>query len=161
MYKKILVGIDGSDISTSALREAIKLARELSARLLLVHVIDMFPFTAAVSGLVGDAQLEEILFTTGRAIIGEARNEAQKAGLAVETTLPQNLTEPIGMIVVEEATHWGADLIVMGTHGRRGIQHFMLGSVAERVTRAATCPVLLVPSQRARLPEAGGGVAGA
>lgn len=155
MYKKILVGIDGSDISTSALREAIKLARELSARLLLVHVIDMFPFTAAVSGLVGDAQLEEILFTTGRAIIGEARNEAQKAGLAVETALPQNLTEPIGMIVVEEATHWGADLIVMGTHGRRGIQHFMLGSVAERVTRAATCPVLLVPSrQQARLPEA-------
>ncbi len=161
MYKKILVGIDGSRISTGALQEAIKLAKELSARLLLVHVVDVFPFTAAISGVVGDAQLEEILFTTGRAIMSEARNEAQKAGLAVETALPQNLTQPIGAVVVGEATQWGADLIVVGTHGRRGIQHLVLGSVAERVARAATCPVLLVPSQRARLPEAGGGVAGA
>jgi nucleotide-binding universal stress UspA family protein len=148
VYKKILVGVDGSNTSTLALQEAIKVAKEQAGRLRLVHVIDMFPFATADTGVIGDAQLEEVLFKAGQTIIDGARDEAHKAGLQVETALPQNLTQPIGMVIEEEAKQWGADLIVVGTHGRRGIQHFVLGSVAERVARAATRPVLLVPSRR-------------
>ncbi len=148
MYKNIVVGIDGSHTSTLALQEAIKMAKEQSARLRLVHVVDMFPFTTADTGLVDDALLEEILFKAGQTIVNEARGEAEKAGLKVETALPQNLNQHIGMVIVEEATRWGADLVVVGTHGRRGLQHMMLGSVAEAVARAATHPVLLVPSRR-------------
>lgn len=148
MYKNILVGIDGSNTSALALQEAIKIAKEQSGRLRLVHVIDVFPFTTPDTGLIEDTQLEEALFKAGQDIIEEARGEVQKAGIEVETALPQNLNHEIGMVIVEEAKRWGADLIVVGTHGRRGIQHLVLGSVAERVARAATCPLLLVPSRR-------------
>ena len=148
MYKNILVGIDGSNTSALALQEAIKIAKEQSGRLRLVHVIDVFPFTTPDTGLIEDTQLEEALFKAGQDIIEEARGEVQKAGIEVETALPQNLNNEIGMVIVEEAKRWGADLIVVGTHGRRGIQHLVLGSVAERVARAATCPLLLVPSRR-------------
>ncbi|WP_297375941.1 universal stress protein [Acidiferrobacter sp.] len=148
MYKNILVGIDGSNTSALALQEAIKIAKEQSGRLRLVHVIDVFPFTTPDTGLIEDTQLEEALFKAGQAIVEEARDEVQKAGIGVETALPQNLNHEIGVVIVEEAKRWGADLIVVGTHGRRGIQHLVLGSVAERVARAATCPLLLVPSRR-------------
>ena len=148
MYKNILVGIDGSNTSALALQEAIKIAKEQCGRLRLVHVIDVFPFTTPDTGLIEDTQLEEALFKAGQDIIEAARDEVQKAGVGVETALPQNLNHEIGMVIVEEAKRWGADLIVVGTHGRRGIQHLVLGSVAERVARAATCPLLLVPSRR-------------
>lgn len=148
VYKNILVGIDGSNTSALALQEAIKIAKEQSGRLRLVHVIDVFPFTTPDTGLIEDTQLEEALFKAGQDIIEAARDEVQKAGVGVETALPQNLNHEIGMVIVEEAKRWGADLIVVGTHGRRGIQHLVLGSVAERVARAATCPLLLVPSRR-------------
>lgn len=148
VYKNILVGIDGSNTSALALQEAIKIAKEQSGRLRLVHVIDVFPFTTPDTGLIEDTQLEEALFKAGQDIIEAARDEVQKAGVGVETALPQNLNHEIGVVIVEEAKRWGADLIVVGTHGRRGIQHLVLGSVAERVARAATCPLLLVPSRR-------------
>jgi nucleotide-binding universal stress UspA family protein len=148
VYKNILVGIDGSNTSALALQEAIKIAKEQSGRLRLVHVIDVFPFTTPDTGLIEDTQLEEALFKAGQDIIEAARDEVQKAGVGVETALPQNLNHEIGMVIVEEAKRWGADLIVVGTHGRRGIQHLVLGSVAERVARAATRPLLLVPSRR-------------
>lgn len=148
MYKKILVGIDGSNTSNLALQQAITMAKEQSARLRLVHVIDMLPFTTADTGLIDDAQLGEVLFKAGQTIMDEARDKAQKAGVEVETALPENRTERISAVVAEEAKRWGADLIVVGTHGRRGIQHLVLGSVAEGVARAAVSPILLVPSRR-------------
>ena len=147
MYKKILVAIDGSHTSSLALQEAIKLAQEQSARLRLVHVIDKFPFITADAGMMDNAQLEEILFKAGQDVIDEARAKVTAAGLEVETALPENLTQRIATVIVEEAKGWSADLIVVGTHGRRGIQHLVLGSVAEGVTRAATMPILLIPSR--------------
>ncbi|WP_298135502.1 universal stress protein [Acidiferrobacter sp.] len=146
MYKNILVAIDGSNTSNLALQEAIKIAKEQAARLRLVHVIDVFPFTTVETGLISDAQLGEVLFKAGQAIIDEARDEAKKAGLEVETALPENLSHKISMVIMDEAKRWGADLVVVGTHGRRGLEHLVLGSVAEGVARAAVLPVLLVPS---------------
>ena len=97
--------------------------------------------------MMDNAQLEEILFKTGQDIIDEARAKVIAAGLEVETALPENLTQRIADVIVEEAKGWSADLVVVGTHGRRGIQHLVLGSVAEGVTRAATMPILLIPSR--------------
>ncbi len=147
MYKKILVAIDGSHTSSLALQEAIKLAQEQSARLRLVHVIDEFPFITADTGVIDDTQLGEVLFKAGQNIIDEAVAKVKAAGLEVETALPENLTQRIATVIVEEAKRWSADLVVVGTHGRRGIQHLVLGSVAEGVARAATMPILLIPSR--------------
>ncbi|MHB1528931.1 MAG: universal stress protein [Acidiferrobacteraceae bacterium] len=148
MYKHILVAIDGSDTSALALQEAIKLAKEQQARLRLVHVIDEFPFMTPDTGWVDDVRLGEVLFKAGQTILDEAREMAQKAGLEVETALPQNLSQRIATVIVDEAKRWTADLIVVGTHGRHGIEHWVLGSVAEGVARAARIPVLLIPSPR-------------
>jgi len=148
VYKKILVAIDGSNTSTLALKEAINLAKEQSARLRLVHVIDEFPYISPDNGWVNDADLGEVLQKAGRSIVDEGRDMAQKAGLEVETALPENLSQRVATVIEEEAKRWAADLIVVGTHGRRGIEHLVLGSVAEGVARAATVPVLLVPSRR-------------
>lgn len=146
MYKNILVAIDGSETSARALHAAITLAKEQSARVRLVHVIDEFPFTTPDTGWVDDVRLGEILFKAGQAILDEARAQVQKAGLEVETALPQNLSQRIATVIVDEAKRWPADLIVAGTHGRHGIEHLVLGSVAEGVARAASMPVLLIPS---------------
>ncbi|MHB1514336.1 MAG: universal stress protein [Acidiferrobacteraceae bacterium] len=146
MYKNILVAIDGSETSARALQAAIKLAKEQSARVRLVHVIDEFPFATPDTGWVDDVRLGEVLFKAGQAIIDEAREQVQKAGLEVETALPQNLSQRIATVIVDEAKRWPADLIVAGTHGRHGIEHLVLGSVAEGVARAASMPVLLIPS---------------
>ncbi|MHB8414972.1 MAG: universal stress protein [Acidiferrobacteraceae bacterium] len=148
MYKHILVAIDGSDTSALALQEAIKLAKEQQARLRLVHVIDEFPFATPDTGWVDDVRLGEVLLKAGQTILDEAREMAQKAGLEVETALPQNLSQRIATVIVDEAKRWTADLIVVGTHGRHGIEHWVLGSVAEGVARAARMPVLLIPSPR-------------
>ncbi|MHB8253412.1 MAG: universal stress protein [Acidiferrobacter sp.] len=147
MYKNILVAIDGSHTSSLALEEAIKLAKEQSARLRLVHVIDELPYATADNGWVDDAQLAEILFKAGQSIVDEAQALVKKAGLEVDTVLPRNLSQRVANVIVEEAKRWPADLVVLGTHGRHGIEHVVLGSVAEGVTRAANRPVLLIPSR--------------
>ena len=145
MYKNILVAIDGSNSAALALQEAIKLAKEQHARLRLVHVIDETPFASPDVGWMGDAELEALLFKAGQSIVDQAQDQARQAGLEVDTALPQNLGRRIASIIVEQAERWTADLIVVGTHRRHGIEHLVLGSVAEGVARAANMPVLLIP----------------
>lgn len=125
MYRRILVPVDGSASADRALEHAIALAKAHAATLKIVFVDGV----------------EEI----SRQIIEVAAAEARNAGLQPESGLLVKLpTEEIGGVILQEAGNWTADLIVIGTHGRRGLAHALLGSVAERVIRAATVPVLVV-----------------
>ena len=145
MYKHILVAVDGSETSNLALREAIRLAKHHQATLRLVHVVDETPaVVAADAPYLLDYQKasreagQEVLSTCG-AIVGEGGMQADTK-LHIIETLNQHTYDAIE----EEAEQWPADLIVVGTHGRRGIRHFILGSVAEGLIRIATRPVLLI-----------------
>jgi nucleotide-binding universal stress UspA family protein len=152
MYERILVAVDGSDTSQRGLAEAVRLAKLTGARLLLVHAIDDVSFSAAmgaygmdVSGAVAGDWLSG-LREGGRAILREAEATARASSVPAETVLGEGFAGPVWEQIGKEAEKWKAELIVLGTHGRRGVGRALLGSTAEMVTRHATAPVLLVRS---------------
>lgn len=148
MYRRILVAFDGSHGSHMALGHALALAREQHASVRVVHAIESLHYLVSLSGgYPFDAGgLIESLRQEGTWVLNAAKDKAQSAGVAVETALLEgtNPTERIAHLLLREARRWDADLVVLGTHGRRGLDRLMLGSVAEALVRAATVPVLLV-----------------
>ena len=145
MYKRILVGVDGSDNASVALREAIKLSKELDATLRIIHVVDLVT-VKWVSEFADLSALQESLRHSGARILDTAEAVAREAGIASETKLVQvtQVNQRIGEMIADEAKTWPADLIVIGAHGHRGLHHALLGDVADGVTRTATKPVLLL-----------------
>jgi nucleotide-binding universal stress UspA family protein len=146
MYQRILVPVDGSETSRAALQEAIKLAKQLGARLKLVHVIENARVFDA-EGMVDQSTLLDIATRSGEQVLSRAREVAQKEGIEAETTLLEAGGDRNENVIVAEAKQWLAELIVIGTHGRSGISRLLFGSVAEGVVRGATMPVLLIRDQ--------------
>jgi nucleotide-binding universal stress UspA family protein len=145
MYKRILVPVDGSPTSARGLKEAIGLARLTGARLRLVHVVDEISFVTgmeAATMLTGETM--QWLREGGELVLKKARTRVEKAGLRVDSVLCDSLAGRVCDHVVEQAAAWRADLIVLGTHGRRGVGRVLLGSDAEMIVRLAAVPVLLV-----------------
>lgn len=147
MYAKILVAVDESDTSRHALVQAIELARKLSATLRMVHVLDMGWLPIGPEVAIDTAALSEARRGVGETIIAAARDAARQAGFEAEAGLVETGTpiQQVAEAIAREASRWGAELVVLGTHGRRGFQHLMLGSVAEQVVRRSDAPVLLIP----------------
>ncbi|HUL63514.1 MAG TPA: universal stress protein [Burkholderiaceae bacterium] len=144
MYEKILVPLDGSPTSELGLAEAIKLARLTGARLALLHVVDTAAVAIVPEAAAGAASVFDVMRASGEQILAKARLDTERAGVAVETALLETVAGRVSDLVVEEASKRRADLIVMGTHGRRGVGRMLLGSDAELVVRNARVPVLLV-----------------
>ena len=153
MYKRILVAIDGSVTSDRALREAIGLAKDQNAMLRLVHVVDATPpaymmteTASAVTLHFPLAEYQKALQEAGEKLVTTRATTARDAGVNVDTKLITlgMLGERIYEAIEEQSKQWPADLIVVGTEGRRGVQRLMIGSVAEGVVRISTKPVLLV-----------------
>lgn len=148
-YKRILVAVDGSEASTLAMQEAIKLAKDQQAILRIIYVADEFV-------IVGDGvpfdftQYENAVRGYGLSILNKMESLAQEAGISVESGIIENTEHSVRIPekIVQEATNWQADLLVIGTHGRHGFSHLVLGSVAEGVIRMASIPVLLVRGKK-------------
>lgn len=152
MYKNILLAIDGSDVSNAAVEEVIKLTKDQDVRVRIIYVVDEnnvyyggpgFDFSLLISALKDE----------GRTLLDNvAKAMESRANIKVETSLLElkSLQGRIAEIIVNEAKEWPADLLVLGTHGRRGLNRLFLGSVAENIIRIATVPVLLV---RGPVPE--------
>ena len=147
MYKRILVSVDGSEASARGLREAIRLTKDQGATLRLVHVVDELVISGGLGGAVAyDGGLVGQLRASGKQVLESADALVQTQGLAAESALLEHLGGPAARLIVQEADTWGADLIVVGTHGRRGFSRMVLGSDAEEVVRTSPVPVLLVRS---------------
>ncbi|KPK05267.1 MAG: universal stress protein UspA [Betaproteobacteria bacterium SG8_39] len=144
MYSRILVPIDGSKTAALGLREAIRLAKDQGAALRVIHVVDKMAIIGVSEAGMNPRPVLAKLARSGRAVLGEARRSAKKLGVEAETELFEPLTKRVADAVLREAKRWRADLIVMGTHGRRGMPRLVLGSDAEQVVRLARVPVLLV-----------------
>ena len=145
MYQRILVPVDGSPTSDRGLAEAIALAKLTGARLRLVHVVDELSFAigaGALSGYSGD--YITLLRDGGAEILDAAKAQVEAAGLPVYTLLRDSFAGRVCDHVVEAAKAWDAQLIVIGTHGRRGAGRMFMGSDAEQILRQAPVPVLLV-----------------
>lgn len=143
-FHKILVPVDFSECSQAALTAAIELARRDGAALEVVHVHEP-PYavghvTVQVPGM-GEVAMVDYMESQARKLLDEALAERPLTDLAITRTLLAGLPEKV---IVEHARAGGHDLLVMGTHGRRGFSRFLMGSVTERVLRSATTPVLVV-----------------
>ncbi len=141
-YRKILVAVDGSPTSLKGLREAIRLAKDGGSQLVLLHVVNEFYAFANLDGPGVD--LVPTLREGGRRTLAKAKALVDKAGVRATTVLRETLGGPAADTIVREARKQRADLVVLGTHGRRGIRRMVLGSDAEQVVRASPVPVLLV-----------------
>jgi nucleotide-binding universal stress UspA family protein len=146
MYKRILVPVDGSPTSQLGLQHAVGLAKPLGARLRLLNVVDELSVMPAVDAypVVDLTAMIAALKEGGQKVLDEAAGIAARAGVEVEEALMETHGHHVSDVVVREAKEWGADVICMGTHGRRGVSKLLLGSDAERVLHEATTPVLLV-----------------
>jgi len=168
MFKRILVAVDGSPTSNRGLKVALEMARVHGARLLALHVIDerAIGIGLSASGYVAPAYVEamiDALRMSGKKILSQAQRAAKGAGQALDALLIESLGNGVAHTVLLEAAKKKADLIVLGTHGRRGLARMVMGSDAETVVREARVPVLLVrappgktsggnaPARRARL----------
>lgn len=153
-YRTLLVAYDFSAHAEAALYVASDLARRLGAKLHLVHVVHT-PSYAYASGTYAGADLPPPMeLLKAREAAGEALRELA-AGIEGIEEVSAHVVEGarIADAICDTAVQVGADLIVMGTHGRTGLAHVFLGSVAERTLRGARCPVLTVPVAE---PEADG-----
>jgi nucleotide-binding universal stress UspA family protein len=144
MYDKILVPTDGSEAAALGLIEAIRLAKALGSHLRLVHIVDELLIVSPDAAGATLGQIVDLLRSTGESVLAEAESKVSKAGVDVDTVLVEALGGQAGDQILQQAREWGAELIVCGTHGRRGIRRLVLGSDAEYVVRHASLPVLLV-----------------
>ncbi|MBI1174257.1 MAG: universal stress protein [Sideroxydans sp.] len=143
MYQRILVPVDGSETSDSALHEAIRFAQQHNATLRLVHVIEDARFFESES-MIDYSTLQDMARRSGEQVLSRAATAVQQAGLTAETDLLELDGRRVENLIVAEAKRWPADLIVIGTHGRSGVSRLLFGSVAEGVVRGAHIPILLI-----------------
>jgi nucleotide-binding universal stress UspA family protein len=145
MYQRILVPVDGSPTSDAGLEEAIKLGKLTGARLRVLHVIDETAFLTSGDGFVPmSGDVFTILKEAGQTVLEAARARVDAAGIPVDVALFDSLSARLSDRVAQQVKEWGAEVIVLGTHGRRGVGRMMLGSDAEQIVRTANVPVLLV-----------------
>jgi nucleotide-binding universal stress UspA family protein len=149
-YRKILVAVDGSPAAAKGLREAMRLAKAERAGLFILHVVDEFYAFAIPEPTAPAVDLVPLLREGGRRILAKAEALARKQGLKPRTALRETIGGPAAYHILREAKRQRADLIVLGTHGRRGVRRLVLGSDAEQVVPTASVPVLLVRAARAR-----------
>lgn len=146
-YKRILVPVDGGKTSANGMAEAIKLAKENGAKLLLLHVVEEYvAFVSPEAGLAMGPILDGMR-SGGRRTLKRIERAAQRAGVQAQTALVEEFGGRVADAILKKAKDWKADLIVMGTHGRRGLNRALMGSDAETVVRWSLVPVLLIPAR--------------
>lgn len=140
-FQKILVPVDGSSTSTKALDYALQLARDNHSQVRAMHAIDELGY---LSGYEYSGELVASARKNASELLQKAVMAAQAQGVALDTHLIDQPGQRLGQTVADEAANWGADLVVVGTHGRRGVGRVLLGSGAEQIVRMAPVAVLTV-----------------
>ena len=147
MYKRIMVAVDESFMTNKVLDTAIELAKASGAALAICHAVDETIFAPRememmMPNSVGKAEYKMRLGAQG--FLGKAAEKASAAGVTVETKLIESEEKHVSDMLADASAEWQADLLILGTHGRRGVERFFVGSVAERLVRKAHTSLLLV-----------------
>ena len=150
MFKRILVPVDGSETSNRALVAALQVARETGGRIRVIHSMDELVYVA-------DTAYDPTILRSAREwagkILQEALEVAKATGVPADSRLVEAPGRRLGDIVADEAQAWEADLVVVGTHGRKGVGRVLLGSGAEQILRASRVPVLSVRASNNPVPD--------
>ncbi|MDO8250741.1 MAG: universal stress protein [Rhodoferax sp.] len=143
MFKHILVPIDGSATAHLAVEKAIGLAKVFGSRVTAIFVIDPYPFTGVGTDFAyGQAEYLNAATAEANAAIKDAKTAFDAAGVSADTSVVEAHAAWRG--VVQAAESLQADLIVMGSHGRSGLEKLVLGSVTQAVLSHTRLPVLVV-----------------
>lgn len=142
-FKRILVPLDGSKTSEQALAAALAMARDAGAKLTLVHSVDE---SAYLSESDYSGHLVEAARSAAQKVLANGLETAKAAGIEADSKLIDFPGQRLGQTIADEAQACGADLIVVGSHGRRGIGRVLLGSGAEQIVRMAPVPVMVIKS---------------
>ena len=137
MYDRVLLPTDGSDANDRAIGQAVGLAQETSADLYVLFVLEDIPYAPEMT----DKPIAEQLREVGEAALEDIESRAEAVGVDVTAEIREGAPHTAILEYAEEA---GVDAVVMGTHGRSGLDRYLLGSVTERVVRTADVPVLTV-----------------
>ncbi len=140
MYRVILIPTDGSDTANKAVKHALGLAKALNSKVYGIYVVDISAFAGLPEEIVWDS-MKNLLRDESKRALGYIEEHAKKEGVEFEALVKEGVPAEE---IVKAASEIKADLIVMGTSGRTGIDKFLLGSVAEKVIRTAPCPVMVV-----------------
>ncbi len=140
MFKKILCPVDFSDTSMNAANNAIEFASEIKSEITFIHIIDIQVLQNIGDLSGGGIDDLDLLIDEEKPVLSKLKDECVKRGIKVNTILTRG--EPSNMIL-EAIKEGGHDLIIMGTHGKKGFTRLVLGSMAESVVRKSDIPVLL------------------
>ncbi|CAN7575053.1 TRAP-T-associated universal stress protein TeaD [compost metagenome] len=148
MYQRILLAVDGSRSSDLALSQAIIIAKATGAEVKALFVVDDSDVFFEAS-YFNPKELIDNITAHGRKALDAASARLGEAGVRNSVKLDEKPVAPgrISLTIVTEADAWNADLIVLGTHGRRGVRRLLMGSVSEGVLAKTSKPVLLVRSE--------------
>ena len=147
MYQHLVVAVDGSSTSANALQHACSVAKAGGAKLTLVHVANPAEYMALAPEFLQQESYEEAAVANGNEVLREAAARADQAGIqAIQTHLlvANKGAREMAQELVNYADQQGADLLVLGTHGRTGLMHLLMGSFAETVMRQTTLPLLII-----------------
>ena len=143
MFKHILVPVDGSETAQKAVEKAAGLAKAFGSAATVIYVIDPYPFTGLGSDFAyGQAEYLSAATAEAEQAIQAAKQTLAQAGVVPQTRVVEGHAAWRG--ILEAAKTAGADLIVMGSHGRHGLEKIVLGSVAQRVLSHSHLPVFVV-----------------
>lgn len=143
MFKHILVPVDGSDTSLLAVSKAAGLAKAFGSAVTALYVVDPYPFTGVGADFAyGQAQYINAAKAEANAALEAVRKAMGDAGVPVTTVVGEGHAVHEGIMRALEGTD--IDLVVMGSHGRRGLEKLMLGSVAQKVLGVVRVPVMVV-----------------
>ena len=147
MYQRIMVAIDDSFATSNVLATAIEMAKLSAASLAICHAVDETLFAQKMGEIMlsnSVSAIENNLRGEAKAFLDQAAEVARAAGVAVETRLIASEAKQVADMLAEAASEWHADLLVVGSHGKRGLDRFFVGSVAGRLVQKARTSLLLV-----------------
>lgn len=149
MYKTMVVAVDDSETSTMALYEAVNLCNVLKSKLWIIHVVNTsLPFTDMGYINLDVETYQSGIKKQGRSLLSKMETIAHSVGIKVETKLIEDEDDRrISELITESSSKLNAELLVLGSHGRRGMHRLLMGSVAEEVVRSVSIPILLVRAQ--------------
>lgn len=144
-FKKILIAVDNSTCAEKAAKAGYEMASKFNAEVALLNIIEPMPTNVGADFTLAPVFLEmyDNSQENSHILLKEMEN---KYGNGIATTYLSTM-DTASHGIIQQAEQWNAELIVIGTHGRTGINHLLMGSVAESVARKSSCPVLIVPNK--------------
>ncbi len=144
VFKRVLIAVDNSTCSEKAAKAGYEIAIKFGAEVALVNIIEPVPSPVSADFTLAPVFIDESRYTEENSyfLLREMENRYAQGTPTTHLSLVDSASHGI----ISQAEDWKADLIVIGTHGRSGFYHFLMGSVAEHVARKSPCPVMIIPN---------------